>query len=104
VAAGCDEILDRRIGANELYTQQVVLAFVDAQDEYFQGLRDGRKVHVYAQHLFSSPGKQDGFTGRPRRGSSRARSGRSSRRPALAATIRVRMPNHSLITAITSMS
>jgi hypothetical protein len=61
VAAGRDEILDRRIGANELYTQQVVLAYVDAQNEYFQGLHDGRKVHVYAQHLFSSPGKQDGL-------------------------------------------
>jgi hypothetical protein len=61
MAAGRDEILDRRIGANELYTQQVVLAYVDAQNEYFQGLHDGHKVHVYAQHLFSTPGKQDGL-------------------------------------------
>ncbi len=61
VAAGREEILDRRIGANELYTQQVVLAYVDAQNEYFQSLHDGSKVHVYSQHLFSSPGKQDGL-------------------------------------------
>jgi len=61
VAAGREEILDRRIGANELYTQQVVLAYVDAQNEYFQGLHDGNKVHVFAQHLLSSPGKQDGL-------------------------------------------
>ncbi len=61
VAAGRVEILDRRIGANELYTQQVVLAYVDAQNEYFQDLHDGHKVHVYAQRLFSSPGKQDGL-------------------------------------------
>jgi hypothetical protein len=53
VAAGREEILDRRIGANELYTQQVVLAYVDAQNEYFQSLHDGSKVHVYSQHLFS---------------------------------------------------
>ncbi|WP_323989788.1 DUF2950 domain-containing protein [Nguyenibacter sp. L1] len=61
VPAGLDEILDRRIGANELYTQQVMLAYVDAQYEYAQGLHDGRKVHVYAQRLLSSPGKQDGL-------------------------------------------
>ena len=61
VAAGREEILDRRIGANELYTQQVMLAYVDAQNEYFESLHDGGKVHVYAQHLLSSPGKQDGL-------------------------------------------
>ena len=61
VAAGREEILDRRIGANELYTQQVMLAYVDAQNEYFQGLHDGRRIHIYAQHLLSSPGKQDGL-------------------------------------------
>ncbi len=61
VAAGEDEILDRRIGANELYTQQVMLAYVDAQNEYAQGLHDGHKVHVYAQRILSTPGKQDGL-------------------------------------------
>jgi hypothetical protein len=61
VAAGREEILDRRIGANELYTQQVMLAYVDAQNEYVQSLHDGNKVHVYAQRLLSSPGKQDGL-------------------------------------------
>jgi hypothetical protein len=61
VAAGREEILDRRIGANELFTQQVMLAYVDAQNEYVQSLHDGGKVHVYAQRLLSSPGKQDGL-------------------------------------------
>lgn len=61
VAAGREEILDRRVGANELYVQQVVLAYVDAQNEYAQGLHDGRKLHVYAQRLMSTPGKQDGL-------------------------------------------
>ena len=61
VAAGREEILDRRIGANELYTQQVMLAYADAQNEYFLALHDGGKVHVYSQHLLSSAGKQDGL-------------------------------------------
>ena len=61
VAAGANEILTRRIGANELYVQQVVLAYVDAQNEYVKSLHDGLKLHVYAQHLLSSPGKQDGL-------------------------------------------
>ncbi|MGD0102713.1 MAG: DUF2950 domain-containing protein [Rhodopila sp.] len=61
VAAGREEILDRRIGANELYTQQVMLAYVDAQIEYMQDLHDGNKLHVYAARLLSSPGKHDGL-------------------------------------------
>jgi hypothetical protein len=61
VAAGREEILNRRIGANELYTQQVMLAYVDAQNEYQQALHDGHKIHVYARHLMSSPGKHDGL-------------------------------------------
>jgi hypothetical protein len=61
VAAGREEILDRRIGANELYTQQVMLAYFDSQNEYVQSLHDGSKVHVYAQHLMSGAGKHDGL-------------------------------------------
>lgn len=61
VAAGREEILDRRIGANELYAQQVMLAYVDAQNEYAQSLHDGLKLHVYAQRILSTPGKQDGL-------------------------------------------
>jgi hypothetical protein len=61
VAAGREEILDRRIGANELYVQQVILAYVDAQNEYAQGLHDGAKLHVYAQHILSAAGKHDGL-------------------------------------------
>jgi hypothetical protein len=61
VAAGREEILDRRIGANELYTQQVMLAYVDAQNEYMASLHDDNKMHVYASHLMSRPGKQDGL-------------------------------------------
>lgn len=61
VAAGREEILDRRIGANELFVQQAVLAYVDAQNEYAQTLHDGNKLHIYAQRLISTPGKHDGL-------------------------------------------
>lgn len=61
VKSGEDEILNRRIGANELYTQQAMLAYVDAQFEYAAGFHDGRRMHVYAQRLLSAPGKQDGL-------------------------------------------
>lgn len=61
MTSGLEEILDRRIGANELSTQQVVLAYVDAQQEYAQSLHDGNKLHVYAQKFLSSPGKQNGL-------------------------------------------
>ena len=57
-AAGREEILDRRIGGNELYVQQVVLAYVDAQTEYVQSLHGM------------------GCTGRPIRASQPARSER----------------------------
>jgi hypothetical protein len=61
VKAGEEEILNRRIGANELYTQQVLLAYADAQFEYAGAFHDGRRIHVYAQRLMSTPGKQDGL-------------------------------------------
>jgi hypothetical protein len=59
-AAGAEEILDRRIGQNELAAIQVLKAYVDAQREYAEVDRDGRGVQ-YAQRLLSSEGKQDGL-------------------------------------------
>lgn len=61
VAAGEDEILNRRVGANELYVQQVMLAYVDAQYEYARSGHDGSKLRAYAQKLISAPGKHDGL-------------------------------------------
>ena len=60
-AAGKDEILDRRIGWNELATIQVCLAYVDAQREYYARNPDGAKLPHYAAHVHSSPGKRDGL-------------------------------------------
>lgn len=60
-AAGREEILDRRIGRNELDAIQVCLAYVDAQREYYARERKQGDVHEYAQRLASTPGKRDGL-------------------------------------------
>lgn len=57
--AGRDEILSRRIGANEITTIAACAAVVDAQQEYFAQKHDG--VKQYAQKLISDPGRQNGL-------------------------------------------
>jgi hypothetical protein len=57
--AGADELLNRRIGQNELAAIQVCLAYVDAQREYY--LRRGPGLLEYAQRLESTRGKRDGL-------------------------------------------
>ncbi|HSB58539.1 MAG TPA: DUF2950 domain-containing protein, partial [Methyloceanibacter sp.] len=59
--AGLDEILRRRIGRDELSAIQVMLAYVQAQNEYASLDPDGLGPHVYAQRIVSSPGKKDGL-------------------------------------------
>jgi hypothetical protein len=59
--AGRDEILYRRIGANELNAIQVCRGFVEAQMEYASTSHDGKRMPQYAQKLISTPGKQDGL-------------------------------------------
>jgi Protein of unknown function (DUF2950) len=56
--AGDDELLNRRIGQNELSTIQVCLAYVDAQREYYSR---GTGLLEYAQRLESTSGKRDGL-------------------------------------------
>jgi DUF2950 family protein len=58
---GREEILNRRIGDNELYTIQVCLAIVDAQREYAMKDRDGSGLLQYAQRFRSEPGKKNGL-------------------------------------------
>ncbi len=58
--AGVLEILDRRIGENELAAIEVLRAYVDAQREYAEADRDGNGVQ-YAHKLLSSEGKKDGL-------------------------------------------
>jgi hypothetical protein len=59
--AGKDEILNRRIGRNELETIQVCLAYVDAQREYYSEDRNADGLREYASRFASRPGKRDGL-------------------------------------------
>jgi hypothetical protein len=61
VKAGEEEILDRRVGRNELQSVQVLLAIVDAQREYAQKDRDGDGLLEYAAKFRSTPGLKDGL-------------------------------------------
>jgi hypothetical protein len=58
---GREEILNRRIGENELDTIQTCLAVVDAQREYAALDRDGDGLLAYAQKFYSTRGKTDGL-------------------------------------------
>ncbi len=58
---GKEELLNRRIGKNELSTLPVMRAYVDAQREYASTDHDGSDVLKYARRLVSSPGKHDGL-------------------------------------------
>jgi hypothetical protein len=59
--AGLQELLYRRIGANELDAIQICHGYVEAQYEYAMQPREGFDVNQYAQHIISNPGKQDGL-------------------------------------------
>lgn len=59
--AGQEEILNRRIGRNELAVIQVLQAVVDAQREYYLRNPQGDKLLQYAQRLASTKGKRDGL-------------------------------------------
>ncbi len=59
---GLDEILNRRIGEDELYAINTCRAYAIAQWEYFsEGDWDHDGVAEYAQKFISSPGQHDGL-------------------------------------------
>jgi hypothetical protein len=58
---GRQEILNRRIGRNELSTLGAIRGYVEAQFDYANADRDGDGVSEYAQKLHSEPGKFDGL-------------------------------------------
>jgi hypothetical protein len=60
-AAGAEEILNRRIGMDEIGAINVCHAYVDAQREYAGQDRMGDGVLTYAQFLRSTPGTHDGL-------------------------------------------
>lgn len=57
--AGANEILARRIGANELLAIDAVSAIGNAEETYFRTRHDGH--HAYAAQIISSSGRQDGL-------------------------------------------
>jgi hypothetical protein len=59
--AGRSEILDRRIGANELDVISICRGYVEAQKEYASEIHDDSGVNQYAQRIISTPGKHDGL-------------------------------------------
>jgi Protein of unknown function (DUF2950) len=59
--AGREEILNRRIGGNELDAIETCRGYVEAQHEYALTKRDASGVNQYAQRILSTPGKQDGL-------------------------------------------
>lgn len=59
--AGKEEILQRRIGKNELNAIQACKAYVDAQLEYAPKDYDSDGLFEYAQKFLSTPGKKDGL-------------------------------------------
>src|SRR5262245_60476192 len=54
--AGRNEILMRRIGANELDAIEICRGFVEAQHDYAHEKHDGSPVNQYAQKIISSEG------------------------------------------------
>lgn len=60
-ASGAEELVNRRIGRNELLTIRTLLAGVAAQKDYFERLKAGTGTGAYAQRFRSSPDKMDGL-------------------------------------------
>jgi len=60
-AAGKEEILNRRIGRNEISAMQAALAYADAQREYYVANPQKDKLLQYAQKFVSTQGKRDGL-------------------------------------------
>ncbi len=60
-AAGLEEMLNRRIGRNELAAMETMMALVEAQLDYYGQDFDQDEVVEYAARIVSSEGQQDGL-------------------------------------------
>jgi hypothetical protein len=58
---GAQEIIDRRVGRNEIAAIRVSLAYVDAQQDYFDRKKQQTGTGEYAQRMVSTPGRRDGL-------------------------------------------
>jgi len=63
--AGKDEVLNRRIGRNELATIDVCVAVADAQAQYFAQSHNGAAPKQYTAKFISDPDKQNGLYWKP---------------------------------------
>ena len=59
--AGREEVLNRRVGENELTAILVCRSYVNAQREYTLNDWDGDGIFAYAQKLRSDPGRRNGL-------------------------------------------
>jgi len=60
-ASGKEELLQRRVGQNELFTLRVLEDLAEAQAEYASRTFEGGGTNQFAQKILSDPGKQDGL-------------------------------------------
>lgn len=60
-AAGRQELLNRRVGENELRAIQICRGYVEAQHDYALLKHGSSGVNQYAQRIISTPGTQDGL-------------------------------------------
>jgi hypothetical protein len=60
-AAGKEEVIDRRIGRNELAVIDTCHAYLAAQKRYAQQGHDGKPAGLYAMTFRSDPGKENGL-------------------------------------------
>jgi hypothetical protein len=58
---GVQQLIDRRIGRNELLTIKTLLSIGGAEQDYFQRQNDATGKGFYAQHILSSDGASDGL-------------------------------------------
>jgi len=71
-AAGKEEVLDRRIGRNELAVIQICRAYFNAQRRYAEEPHDGKRAGLYATKFGSDPGRQNGLYWPAARGQKRS--------------------------------
>jgi hypothetical protein len=60
-AAGREEVIDRRIGRNELGAIRVCATYVAAQRIYASRSHDGKPAGIYARRVRSDPGTENGL-------------------------------------------
>jgi hypothetical protein len=71
-AAGREEILNRRVGRNELAVIRMLGDYVAAQRAYAASGHDGKRAGLYARRFGSDPGTQNGLYWPTRRGEARS--------------------------------